>query len=298
MNSFDANKKMEIIPTILTIVALNIVGFLTIYLLDSYLILTLIKTILLICNIFYLYHIGVWFTVKYQVSQSEIKISCIGGLKKVTLPIGIVESYTVGEGKIKGIALSGMTANKIAIGRIAIKDLGTTRLFVTNTSRIIYLKTKDPGDVNYAISPKDFEGFQVRLRECGIGKTPWIKSYNKVPKLYKERKFMITLFITSAIVLIITFTPLMLYILNELPDVMPLVMNGAGKAVEVGTDKQFAFSQMTYGLLNMAVLFCMYYAAHFCAKYDKKAAFRYMYISLFVAIVFLGLQIKLMTMVI
>jgi len=91
---------------------------------------------------------------------------------------------------------------------------------------------------------------------------------------------------------------MVLYILNELPDVMPLVLNVSREVVEVGTDKQFAFSQMTYGLLNMAVMFCMYYAAHFCAKYDKKAAHRYIYISFLVALIFLYLQMQLIATIV
>ena len=106
------------------------------------------------------------------------------------------------------------------------------------------------------------------------------------------------LILTSTIILFTTFFPMVLYILNKLPDVMPLVINVSKEAGEVGTDKQFAFAQMLYGLLNMAVMFCMYYAAHFCAKYDKKSAYRYMYISLLVAIVFLYLQMRLIMSVI
>ncbi|MEG1257024.1 PH domain-containing protein [Clostridium sp.] len=298
MNSFNGNKKLEIIPTILTIITLNIVGFIIIYLLDSYLMLNLIKVILVICNIFYIYHILVWFTVKYHISENEIRICCLGGMKEIVLNIEDIESYTAEEGKIKGIGLSGISSNKFAIGRIAVKNLGTTRMFVTNSSKVIYLKTKNIDDVNYAISPKEYKAFEIALKAANVFERPWTKDYNKSPKLYKEKKFMIPLFITSLIILIITFAPLIFYILNKLPDIIPLVLNASGTVIEVGTDKQFAFSQMIYGLLNMAVLFCMYYAAHFCAKYDKKAAYRYIYISLFVAITFLYLQIRLITTIV
>lgn len=293
MNRFLSDKKTEILPTVMTLIMLNIFGAVIIYLMDSYLMLSLVKMILILCNIFYIYHIGVWFSVKYIVDQSQIVISAWGGLKKVVLKTEDIESFVTREGKIKGIGLSGISSNKFAIGRIAVKELGTTRMFVTDNENIIYLKTED---INYGISPKDCEGFEKALLSLGIENKEWKKAYNKVHGMYKEVKFMVPMVITSIILLVITFLPIILYVLNKLPDIMPLAINSAMSVAKVGTDKQFAFSQMLYGILNMAIFFCMYYAAHFCAKYDKKAAYRYIYISLFVAVVFLYLQIVLITM--
>ncbi|WP_346931046.1 PH domain-containing protein [Clostridium sp.] len=291
MNSFSSNKKLEIIPTILTLVVLNVIGVWATYILDSYLMLSLIRVVLVICNIFYLYHIGIWLTVKYEITNSEVTINALGGLKKVILPLSDIECYTVRKGKIRGISLSGISSNKFAIGRIVVKNLGTSRMFVTSGSSIIYLKTED---ISYALSPKKFKEFMEVLNKQGIEEKSWTKEYNKVNRLHKDKKFILPLVITSIIILFTTFYPMVLYILNKLPDIMPLVLNVSMEAAEVGTDKQFAFSQMLYGILNMAVMFCMYYAAHFCAKYDKKSAYRYIYTSLLVAIVFLYLQIRLM----
>ncbi|WP_346920363.1 PH domain-containing protein [Clostridium sp. UBA7339] len=295
MNSFNSNKKLEIIPTIFTFVMFNVIGVWSAYVIDSYLMLSLIRVMLVICNIFYLYHIGVWLTVKYEITNSEVRISALGGLKKVILPLSDVECYTVEKGKIRGISLSGISSNKFAIGRIAVKNLGTARMFVTSGSGVIYLKTQD---ISYAVSPKNSEKFLEILEGLGIEENTWTKKYNKVSRLHKDKKFMYPLILTSTIILFTTFFPMVLYILNKLPDVMPLVINVSKEAGEVGTDKQFAFAQMLYGLLNMAVMFCMYYAAHFCAKYDKKSAYRYIYISLLVAIVFLYIQMRLIMSVI
>lgn len=293
MNRFLSDKKTEILPTIMTLIMLNIFGTAVIYLMDSYLMLSLVKVILILCNIFYIYHIGVWFTVKYVVDGNQIVISAWGGLKKVIIKSEDIKSFVTRQGKIKGIGLSGISSNRFAIGRIAVKDLGTTRMFVTDNENIIYLKTEA---MNYGISPKDCEGFKNTLLSLGIDNKEWEKGYNKVHGMYKEAKFMVPMVITSVILLVITFLPIILYVLNKLPDIMPLAINSTMSVAKVGTDKQFAFSQMLYGVLNMAIFFCMYYAAHFCAKYDKKAAYRYIYISLLVAIVFLYLQIVLITM--
>lgn len=295
MNSFNSNRKLEIIPTIFTFVMFNVIGVWSTYVLDSYLMLSLIRVMLVICNMFYLYHIGIWLTVKYDITNSEVRINALGGLKKVILPLSDVECYTVEKGKIRGISLSGISSNKFAIGRIAVKNLGTARMFVTNGSRVIYLRTKD---ISYAVSPKNFQGFLEALNKVGIEEKTWTKKYNKVNKLHKDKKFIYPLILTSIIILFTTFFPMALYIFNKLPDVMPLVLNVSKQVGEVGTDKQFAFAQMLYGLLNMAVMFCMYYAAHFCAKYDKKSAYRYIYISLLVAVVFLYIQVRLIMTVI
>lgn len=292
MGTFHGKKKLEIIPSILSIIGINIVGILVICLMDSYLMLNLAKLVLVICNGFYLYYIGVWLTVKYDISEKEIKIRALGGLKNIVIPIQDVLSYTTEDGKIKGIGLSGLFSNRFAIGRIAVKGLGTTRMFVTNSSRIIYIETKD---LNYGISPINPKAFEKALDELNIPDDIWEKTYNKPHKLYKEWKFRALIAISTICILGITFLPMILYILNLLPDVLPIALDANMVVIEVGTDKQFAFSQMIYGVLNMAVFFCMYYAAQFCAKYDKKSAYNYIYLAMIIAMVFLYLQFRLIT---
>lgn len=292
MVKFHGKRRWEIVPAVFSIITINLIGILLIYLMDSYVMLNLSKLVLIICNIFYIYNIGLWFTVNYSISDTEIKISAWGGLKKVIIPINNILSYTVEEGKIKGIGLSGLFSNRFAVGRIAVKGLGTTRMFVTSSSRVIYIETEE---LNYGISPANSQVFEESLNKLNVKQGAWEKVYNKHTKFYKEKKFMIPIIISTISILCITFGPILLYISNKLPDVMPLTLSRNMTAVELGTDKQFAFSQMTYGVLNMAVFFCMYYAAQFCAKYDKKSAYNYIYAAMMVALVFLYIQIRLMT---
>lgn len=292
MEKFHGRKRLEIIPSILACIGINLIGILVIYFTDSYLMLNLTKLILVICNVFYIYHIGVWLTVQYFISEEEIKIVALGGFKKVVIPVKDILSYTTEDGKIKGIGLSGIFSNKFAIGRIAVKGLGTTRMFVTNCSRVIYIETKA---LNYGISPINPKAFEEKLKALSIPDDVWEKNYSTTPKLYKDWKFMAPIAVGTVSILLMTFGPIILYIFNMLPDVMPLSLDSMGIAAEMGTDKQFAFSQMTYGILNMAVFFCLYYAAQFCAKYDKKSAYNYIYAATAIAVTFLYIQLILIT---
>jgi hypothetical protein len=79
-----------------------------------------------------------------------------------------------------------------------------------------------------------------------------------------------------------------------IPNNMPLNFDAKFNPIKMGTSKQFAFTQMIYGVLNMALLFCMYYASYFCAKYDRKSAYKFIYLSLIVAMIFLIMQFKIL----
>jgi hypothetical protein len=291
MRVFKAIRKFEILPTILIMVMYNALLAVLMNTTGSYIILNLLRVLLFACNIYYLYHIFLWFSVRYEISEDELKIVGIGNLKKVIIPLSNITGYNTMSGKIKGVKLSGVSSNKFALGRSVVKTLGTTRMFVTNDSSVIYLKTDD---INYAISPENAMEFEKFLNEHGIHKVQWEVHFNRANKLYKDKKFKTPLFLTSAIIIIITLNPLILYLTHKLPNIMPLTFDASFKPVTMGTDKQFAFAQMTYGALNMALLFCMYYAAYFCAKYDKKTAYRYLYIALAVAALFLFLQLRIL----
>jgi Bacterial PH domain len=290
MKVFKAIKNFEIIPTILILLMYDVLILILMTTTTSYVILNLLRVLLIACNIFYLYHIFLWFTLKYVVTEYELKISAIGNLKKVAIPISSIKGYTILSGKIKGIKLSGVASNHFALGRSVIKTLGTTRMFATNSSSLIYLRTEE---INYAISPADIQGFEELLNNNNIFKTQWEVKFNKPNKIYKDKKFKTPLFLTSVIIIIITLNPLVFYFTHMLPNIMPLTFDAAFNPVTIGTDRQFVFSQMLYGALNAALLFCMYYAAYFCAKYDRKTAYRYLYIALLIAVIFLFLQLRI-----
>ncbi|EQB88322.1 hypothetical protein J2Z44_003379 [Clostridium punense] len=292
MKVFKGIKSYEIVNTVFTMILYNILGLFLMNTTGSYTVLNLLRALMIALNIFYLYHIFLWITVKYTITEDELQITGIGNLKKVNIPLSDIKGYTILSGKIKGIKLSGVASNRFALGRSVVKTLGTTRMFVTNNSSVIYLRTED---INYAISPIEPEAFEALLNKNNIFKIQWEVKFNKPNKLYKDKKFRNILFMASTIIIGMTLNPLILYLNHKLPNIMPITFDATFKPVRMGTDKQFVSVQMTYGALNAAILFCMYYAAYFCAKYDRKTAYRYLYAALLISFIFLILQIKIIT---
>ncbi|MCY6354871.1 PH domain-containing protein [Clostridium sp. ZS2-4] len=270
-------------------ILINIGIVLVTKLIDLYVILSLIKIFLILVNLYGIYYLLLTFTLKYLADEENLYIIGFWGLKKIKIPFKSIEGYRDSKGIIHGVKLSGVGKNNFALGRFVVDKIGTTRMFVTSSKEVIYLKTSE---INYAISPEQIEEFKNLLEERGVRFLEWEYKPNKMVSLHKEKGFMIPFLLVSVIIVVFTLTPFILYLKQMLPAEMPINFNAKFEAVKMGTGKQFAFKQMTYGVLNMAILLCMYYAAHFHAKYDKKSANRYIYVSLVISAVFFLMQLK------
>ena len=258
---------------------------------DSYIVVSLLKLMLVGFNIYYIYYMLLFVSIKCIIDGENLKIHALWSLKKITLPLKEIEGYTTSAGKIKGVKLYGIATNNFAIGRFFIDKIGMSRMFVTDNEKIFHIKTKN---MNYSVSPFDFKKFEETLVSQNIKAIEWKYKVNKDYNLYKDNRFIVPFIIVSIIILILTLNPLILYLKHSLPSTMPLTFDANFNPIKVGTGKQFAFTQMVYGVLNMALLFCMYYASHFCAKYDRKSAYKYIYLSLAVAVIFLIMQFKIL----
>ena len=269
----------------------NITMGLIMSLMNSYTILSLFKVVLIIVNIYYLYFLSISLSVRYILTDRYICINSLWGLRKIKILYSNIESYRVSKEKINGIRLSGIGNSRFSLGRNIIDKIGTTHMFVTSSENTIYLKTKS---IVYAISPEKIEEFQSKLQEMEISNN--IESYklSKNIDLYKQKQFFIPFIVVTIIIIILTLNPFVLYLKGMLPAEMPLSFDGSFAPIRFGTGKQFAFIQMTYGVLNMVILLCMYYASYFCAKYDRKTAYRYIYISMATALIFLIVQIRIL----
>jgi hypothetical protein len=261
------------------------------FFMNSYEISSLLKIVLIVFNIYQIYYLTIYASLNYSMDDENIYINSAFGIKKIKIPFSEIQGYTKAKGHIRGMKISGYGKNYFAIGRAIIEKIGFTYMFVTSTEDVIYLKTSD---INYGLSPEDFDKFEKELNRKRIYPLVWEYKLNRNIHLHKDKKFLIPLVVVAIVTLIITLNPMVLYLYNKLPAMMPLNFNSQFIAVKLGTGKQFAFKQTIYGVLNMAILFCMYYAAYFCAKYDRKSAYKFIYVSLIIAITFLVMQIRVL----
>jgi len=291
MDNFRSKQGRGLGFMLLTTALYNILILIILRFTNSYVISNLLKLLLVSCNIYQVYYMLLFKSLKCTINKDNLKIYAIWSFKKVILPFSEIEGYATSSGTIKGVRLYGISTNNFAMGRFVIDRFGISRMFVTDNKNIFYIKTEH---MNYAISPMDYKKFEEALIDNGIHEVEWKCKVNNSYNLHKDKHFIIPLIAVSIIIIVLTLNPFILYLKHGIPDVMPLIFDAKFKPIKIGTGQQFAFTQMIYGVLNMALLFCMYYASYFCAKYDRKSSYKYIYISLIVAMIFLIMQFKIL----
>lgn len=212
-------------------------------------------------------------------------------MNKLEISFDSIEKYTKISGNIDAIKISGYGRSNFAIGKFVLKKIGVINMFVTSSKNMFYLKTTGG---NYGISPEKQETFEHMLKSKGIICNEWISEKATSVKIYKDNQFKIPFFFVSIIIIIIILLPLLLYINHKLPSAMPLSFDATFKPRIMGTNKEFVFRQMAYGAFNMMILLCMYFAAYINAKYIKKLAYVYIYISLIISVAFLFIQFRIL----
>jgi len=260
------------------------------YLTNSYEIATILRVALIALNIYQLYYLFICLSLYYVIENEELKIISLWGIKKVKIPLNEIKGYKTFSGKIRGIRLSGYGRDFFAIGRSVIEKIGTTYMYVTSSKNILYIKTDE---INYGLSPIEMEKVINNLKNNNICETSWDYKFGKSGTLFNDKKFAIPFMISTLIIGFITINPVIQYLYQNIPAIMPLGFDAKFIPVNYGTGKQFAFKQMTHGLLNMAILLCMYYASYFIAKYDRKSAYKFICVPLVLSIIFLILQIRI-----
>ncbi|WP_251861881.1 PH domain-containing protein [Clostridium sp. Marseille-Q2269] len=291
MKKFKPMSGSGLISVATTTILYNIAVILIMFLVNSYEIMELLKICLIGLDIYFIYYILMYSTVSYSLDKENMYINSIFGLKKVVIPIKEIQYYKKQSGYIKSMRISGFSKYYYAIGRNIIDKLGNTYMYVTSNKSILYLKTEK---INYGISPQDIEEFESILKQSRIEQGDWNFKLNKNTNIFKDKRYFTPFIIVTIMVLIITLTPIILYLYNLLPSKMPLVFDAKFNPVGFGEGKQFAFKQMMYGALNMVILFCMYYVSYFYSKYDKDYAYKFLYISLFFSTIFLIFQIRIL----
>lgn len=291
MKSYKSIKGNGIYSIVGISILYNILFIVLLFIVNSYEISSFLKIVIIVFNIYQLYYIIICISLNYSMDDDNLYIKSSFRVKNIIIPFENIQGYKKAEGYIRGVKLSGYGKNHFAIGRAVIEKIGSTYMFVTSTENIIYIKTDD---INYGLSPMDFETFEKELNKKNINLLNWEYKVNKNINLNKDKRFFIPFICVAIASLIITLNPIILYWYDKLPAKMPLNFNSQFIAIQFGTGKQFAFKQMVYGLLNMGILFCMYYAAYFCAKYDRKSAYKFMYIPLIISLTFFIIQIRIL----
>ncbi|MBP2033054.1 hypothetical protein J2Z42_001733 [Clostridium algifaecis] len=252
----------------------------------------LINLVLIVFNIYQFYYIIIYGTLKYYIDEENIYIYTALRLKRLKIPIDSIISYQKSNGYIKGVKLSGYGKNNFAIGRAFIDKVGITYMFTTSTKNVIYLRINK---IIYGISPEKFHEFEKQLLNNKIMNVSWEDSVDKNKNAYRNKKFSILFLISALMAIIITLNPIILYLSNKIPYKMPINFNINFTPEKFGTGKQFAFKQMAYGLLDMALLFCTYYADFLFAKYNKKYSYKFIYVSLILSTILLIMQLRIVT---
>ena len=291
MEDFKLIKGKEYLELVGITIFVDILLLVIAYFAGTYELLTVVRIVLLIFNCYQLYYILLYFTLTFQVDDHKLYINGSWGIKSIAIPFEDIEQYFITSRPIKGIRLSGYVSNNLAIGKTVIDKIGTTSMFVTSNKNVTYLKTTYG---NFALSPDDIDKFEEIMRDNKILMAEWEHNYKKYPGINKEKKFIILLSIASVIIIALTINPCLWYLRGKIPANPPLTFNGNFIPVKIGTPKQFLFKQVSYGVLNMGVLFCMYYAAYFCGKYDKKTAYKFIYVVIILASVFLLMQLRIL----
>lgn len=291
MEEFKPKKSLALLEIIIYMVVANGLFLVLTRFVNSYMELNLLKLLVIMFDIYCFYYLLVIISLKYLVDKEHIVINTLMGLRKIKIPIEQIDGYNKYAGSIKGFRLSGFGRDRYAFGRYIIENIGVTHMFASSNTEIIYLHSES---ISYGISPIESETFINILEGRGIEKGKFETKINRNRELYKDKKLFIPFILTTIIIFYVTLNPFILYLKGALPPSMPLSFDGRFNPIVTGTGKNFAFKQMSYGVLNMIILFCMYYASHFNAKYDKKSAYKFIYIALAIAVAFLLFQMQIL----
>lgn len=289
MENYSALKGKGYIYLIMVTMLYNALFIVLIKITNSYELDTFLKAAFVIVNIYQLYYIFLSLTLKYTIDNKNIKIIAVWGLKKIIIPIENIQGYNKSSGNIKGVKIYGYGRNNFALCKSIVDKIGFASMYATSNKNIFYLKTED---ICYGVSPENYVEFEKSLNNLKIALTTWQYKRNRNYNLHKDKKFIIPFILATLVIIVLTLNPFILYLTNKLPDLMPLNFDAQFLPIKIGNGKQFAFKQMMYGVLNMALLFCMYYASYFYAKYDKKSSYKFIYIVLIVSSIFLFMQFK------
>lgn len=290
MRCYKFEKGLGFLYILMTTLIFNAITLMLIFVNNSYLLSYLLQSILIIFNIHQLYYLFLPKTLNLQIGGKVIIINMLFGFRKIIIPFKSIIEIEKRNLNVKGIKLSGFSGKSYSFGRLYYENIGTIRMFVTDSKKTIILKTVKE---NIAISPSDYEEIIGIISKKLKNKVADEKKPANIC-LCKDKYFIIPFIISTILILIYMIRPSMMYISGELNNLkLPIAFNSDFVPVKYGTAKDFIFNQLLYGALNMIIMVCMYFAEYLYSKYDRKASYKYMFISMFVIIIFFILQVRI-----
>lgn len=291
MKSYKFEKGLGFIYILSTTILFDLITLLIIYFSSNYLLIFLLQSILIIFNIHQLYYLFLSKTLNVCIGENVLIIKMFFGFRKIIIPFKSIIEIEKRNINSKGIRLSGFGSRAFAFGSLFCGNIGTVRMFVTNSRKTIIIKTEKE---NIAISPVEYEEISKVITSKLKNKIVEEKTIKNV-SLYKDKYFIVPLILSTILILIYMIRPSLMYISGGLENLkLPIAFNADFIPVKYGTPKDFVFNQLLYGALNMVILVCMYFAEYLYSKYDRKSSYKYMFIALFVITIFFILQVRIL----
>ncbi|MGL4740083.1 MAG: PH domain-containing protein [Sarcina sp.] len=291
MKSFSVKKGYAGRELIAYLLLCDAIMFILFNIIEGYIETRFIGLVIFFFTIWCIYYIVLNYTITYQITDDEFIINLFWGIKKIRLNFTDINGFLLKEEYIDGFKMYGIGKNKYAFGKMVVKGVGSTRAFVTNPKKIIYLHTE--GD-SYAISPSDIDGVLEILFSKNIPIKEFETKVNIQRDLFKNKRFVSLVMITFIVISSIIIVPFLLYLLSRLPGKMPLIFDATFKVVMFGSGKEFAIRQMILGIGLIIIFICIYYTSYFIAKYDVKIAIRYMYIPFIISLLMAFIQLQIL----
>lgn len=292
MKIFKNSKGIGINHLIFTTVSFDFIILFLVYYLNNYLLLYLLSAIFVIFTIHQLYYLLLASTVKSYILEQNFIISSCFELKKKIIKLDQITEIKKCSDKINGTMLGGFGKKSFAFGKCYLTNVGTVRMFISNNNNTIIISTNSE---KFAISPKENHEFYKLLSEKIKNNNNITTKVEMMNSIHKDKYFLVPFFISSALIIIYIVRPSILYITGELYGVnLPIAFNDEFIPVKWGTAKEFISHQLMYGGANMALLFCLYLTTQIYSKYDRKASYKYIYISLIIALIFFLIQNKIL----
>ena len=93
MDSYGSKRGYGLVLMLLTFALYNILILIFLKFTNSYIVVNLLKLLLVSCNIYQIYYILLFASVKCSIDEENLKIYAIWSLKKVIIPLNEIEGY-------------------------------------------------------------------------------------------------------------------------------------------------------------------------------------------------------------